>query len=87
MTCSADRWFCFCCCSAILLPIVVTFYVTYHFLQLFDGIFSVSTAGPAGKGGLLPLHDTPSLLAVVSYPARIGLVGSIPVVCLAIMLT
>ncbi|WIA28906.1 hypothetical protein OEZ86_011430 [Tetradesmus obliquus] len=25
---------------AILLPIVVTFYITYHFLQLFDGIFS-----------------------------------------------
>lgn len=31
-------------CSAILLPIVITFYVTYHFLQLFDGIFSVSLA-------------------------------------------
>jgi uncharacterized membrane protein len=27
--------------SAILLPIVVTFYVTYHFLELFDGLFSV----------------------------------------------
>jgi len=44
--CSAaplDCCLCPCCgpCSAILLPIVVTFYVTYHFLQLFDGIFSV----------------------------------------------
>jgi uncharacterized membrane protein len=29
-------------CSAILLPIVITFYVTYHFLKLFDGVFSVS---------------------------------------------
>eukprot|EP00877_Chromochloris_zofingiensis_P015011 jgi/Chrzof1/9764/Cz04g14280.t1 len=27
-------------CSAILLPIVVTFYVTYHFLKFFDSIFS-----------------------------------------------
>ncbi|GBF98877.1 hypothetical protein Rsub_11481 [Raphidocelis subcapitata] len=25
---------------AILLPIVITFYVTYHFLSLFDGLFS-----------------------------------------------
>jgi hypothetical protein len=27
--------------SAILLPMVTTFYVTYHFFKLFDGFFSV----------------------------------------------
>lgn len=40
-------------CSAILLPIVVTFYVTYHFLQLFDGIFSVR---PLLETGSLSSH-------------------------------
>lgn len=39
----ADAWTC-CTCSAILLPIVITVYVTYSFLQFFDGIFSVGNA-------------------------------------------
>jgi hypothetical protein len=61
-------------CSAILLPIVITFYVTYHFLQLFDGIFSVSTADLLAWWAPATARH-PSLLAAVTYPARIGLQG------------